>query len=71
MKAFVITNPEGKVVGHVRVQESKSKDTPTPGAPVAPHGHKVHEIELPSELHGIQDTRELHKALERHLKQAR
>jgi hypothetical protein len=71
VKAFVITNPEGKVVGHVRVQESKSKDTPTPGAPVAPPGHKVHEIELPSELHGIKDARELHKALERHLNQAR
>ena len=71
MKAFVITNAAGKVVGHVRVEESKSKGTPTPGRPTVDPGHRVYEIEFPNELLSIKDAGELHRALEKHLKLGR
>jgi hypothetical protein len=71
VKAYVITNAAGKVVGHVRVEESRSKDTPTPGRPAVDPGHEVHEIEFPTELLSIKHAGELHKALEKHLKLSR
>ena len=70
MKAYVITNEAGKVVGHVRVEESKSKDTPTPGRPVPMAGHKVHEIEFPKELHSVKDPEQLHRELAKHVNRA-
>ena len=68
MKAYVITNEQGKVVAHIRFEESKAADTPTPGQPTAPEGHTLHEIEFPSELNTIKEPSELHNALEIHLK---
>ncbi len=67
MKAFVITNETGTVVGHVRVVETDAKDTPRAGRPTVSAGHHVHEVELPHELLQIKTAPELHRALEKHL----
>jgi hypothetical protein len=67
MKAFVITNSSGKVVGHVRVEEAKSLDAPRPGHPIPPSGGRVHEVDLLPEHLAIKDAAELHRALERHI----
>jgi hypothetical protein len=70
MKAYVLTNEAGKVVGHVRVEESKSKDTPTPGRPVPMPGHQVHEIEFPKELLSVRDPEQLHQELAKQVNRA-
>jgi hypothetical protein len=67
MKAFVVKNAAGKVVAHVRVVDSNSKDTPTAGRPLPPDGHTVHETVLTPELLAIKDAAKLHRALEKHL----
>ena len=67
MKALVITNEEGTVVGHVRVVETDSKDTPIAGRPTVPVGHHIHEVELSHEMLQIKTATELHRALEKHL----
>jgi hypothetical protein len=71
MKAYVITNKENKVVGHIHFEESQSADIPIPGRPTPGLGQKVHEIDFPSELVEMKDTDRLHEALEKHLRDRR
>ncbi len=65
MKAYVITNDKGDVLGHLRADSTESKDTPQVGRPTALPGQKIHEIELPKSLYRVEDTEKLHDELKK------
>ena len=69
MKAFVITNEAGRVVGHVRIIDPETRDTPRAGRPVPSAGHRVHEVQLTPDMLKIKTASELHRALEAKLAQ--
>lgn len=61
MMIYVITDPDGKIVGTIRPLESKSGFSLAP--PIPEPGQRVHELQLPSELEQISDPYELHRKL--------
>lgn len=65
MKAYVITNDKGDVLGHLRAQSTESEDAPQVGRPSALPGQKIHEIELPQNLYRMDDTEKLHLELKK------
>lgn len=69
MKTYVVTDSHGKVIGSARVEESKSPGVPFGAIPVAAMpGQKVHEVDLPKELHGVKSADELHQHLAKLIK---
>jgi hypothetical protein len=66
MKITVITDKQGNIVGTAGKPASRKPDAGT-GGPVAGPGQSVREVEVPSELHGVEDVAELHRRLADHL----
>ena len=62
MKAWVVTDAKGKIIGTMNAAAG-SKDGPTPGRPTAMKGQRVHEVELPPHLEETRDAAVLHKQL--------
>ncbi len=72
MKATVITDANGDVLGTVRHSEDSSQGTkPQPYGSfrlVAGPGQTSHEIDLPSHLEGDHPAEDFHRGLKTHLK---
>jgi hypothetical protein len=67
MKMTVITDERGNIVGTAGQGKASKPDAGT-GGPVAGPGQLLHEIEVPKELHSVEDVAELHRKLLDHLR---
>jgi hypothetical protein len=67
MKLTVITDERGNIVGTAG-QGKTSKPEAGTGGPVAGPGQSLHEIEVPNELHSVEDVTERHRKLLDHLR---
>lgn len=67
MKITVITDEHGNIIGTAGKSRSDKPEAGT-GGPVAVAGQSVREVELPAELHGVEDVAELHRRLADHLR---
>jgi hypothetical protein len=65
MKAIVVTDKNGNIVGTARFNENEQMNTELRAIPLA--GQKVYEIELPNQLQEFITIDELHSALQAHL----
>jgi hypothetical protein len=66
MKITIITDEHGKIVGTAGKPASSKPEAGT-GGPVAGPGQSVREVEVPNELHSVEDVAELHRRLADHL----
>ena len=67
MKLTVITDERGNIVGTAG-QGKTSKPEAGTGGPVAGPGQSLHEVEVPNELHSVEDVAERHHKLLDHLR---
>jgi hypothetical protein len=67
MKLTVITDERGNIVGTAGQGETSKPEAGT-GGPVAGPGQSLHEIEVPNELHSVEDVAERHRKLLDHLR---
>jgi hypothetical protein len=66
MKITVIIDERGNIVGTAGEPTSDKPEAGT-GGPVAGPGQSVRQVEVPIELHGVEDVAELHRKLADHL----
>jgi hypothetical protein len=64
MKTLVITDERGEIAGLVRYEEEQVEGGPEKIELEPLEGQRVHEIELPRDLEGIDSVLDLHKAVE-------
>jgi hypothetical protein len=64
MKTLVITDERGDIAGLVRYEDEQVEGGPEKIELEPLEGQRVHEIELPRELEGIDSVIDLHKAVE-------
>ena len=65
MKTLVITDRRGEITGVVRYEEEKVEGGPEKIELEPLEGQRVHEIELPRELEGIDSVLDLYETVER------
>jgi hypothetical protein len=65
MKTLIITNQRGEIEGIVRYQDEQVEGGPEKIELEPLEGQRVHEMQLPSELEGIDSVLDLYEAVER------
>ena len=66
MKMFVVTDAKGQVIATTPIVSGRqSADAPAPGRPTALRGQRVHEVDVPRELQGMESAADLHRQLKK------
>jgi hypothetical protein len=65
MKAIIVTDENGNVLGTARLNDSESENMEVRAIPLS--GQRVYEIDFPTQLQQIESIDELHSALKAHI----